>query len=586
MANRGESEVLNENKSTYEHFRDHWNDCRDNSEKSHAYVLGKQWDDADIAALEKANMPYLTKNIIIPVVNKLTGIERRNRTSLVVSPTEQGMEEVAWAMTRLNFHFANSSEMKWEYLLSYAFLLGIISDMGAYLRLTHSRVNDPFGTISMRVIPGFNILKDPHGRQYDLSEDKRVIYTTWWTVEEALSAYPDKAKEIAGLQKYKSNIWGTLTRKTGERTDFRDDKKTTSEGRYRLIELWKLNRKVDSFYYDPFDQKKYRPETLGDFEQLKFYNPQVMPMKTESRSLECSVSFGENVILYSGPGDIQNGQHVFIPFYPYFMDGDLLGTVTPLRGYQDEHNKAGSSILHILNTQANSGWISEEGSVDREVLENAAGSGVVIEYKGNKPDKIQPAILPAGEVFRDETSKRGVYETSGLGENMMGRADSDRESGKLYGRRIEEGYQMLEQLFDNWALTKELIGARLIWMYQNKLSTEKIIQVLMQEGKPETQAMDRMLAEEIVSNVNHGKYNVISENAARSATAKEREDTMLYQLSKVTPPDIVPWDEIWEAGGTPKMKRIAQKMREKLGVANEAQQALGALQQQQAEQPQ
>jgi hypothetical protein len=565
LGNKAEEKRVSLVSDTYIHYRNHWQDVRDESEKSHRYFLGDQWDNNDKDDLDKAGMPYLTKNIVLPIVNKFTGIERSNRTDLIVEPAENGMEEIADGFTRLNYYFSKKDRLTFK--MSDLFLLGIIGNMGSYVRPYFTTESDPLGQIKFKIIPGLNVMIDPGGRDYSLANDhKKLIYTTWWTKEDAIGFFPDKKEEIQrSLQGYQPGLWGILTRKTGERTDFRDDKQDQMEGRYRVVEMWSLDRIWETQYFNPENMQKYIIRDPEEIKKLRFLFPDLISRRVKDSKLSVDVTIADSILLRTGLSSLQNGTYPFIPFYPYYLDGDMMGVLKNLIGYQDEHNKQSSAILHILNTMANSGWVAKKGSTNADILEEEGSStGFILWYTGEKPEKITPNQIPSGHAYMDEQSKRGIYETSGLGENMLGRSETQRETGELFKNRVQEGYSMVQGVFDNFKMTKEMLGDYLIWLYQNVLPEEKIAQILEREAMPDSNAIDRMVAREIATNKKHGNYNVVSENIAHAASAKEREDRIMFQLAKVVPPELVDWPTLMETAGTPRAKQMANYAREKM----------------------
>lgn len=567
--NRAELQRIQEIQETYNSYKTHWAEPRDQTEKAHRYLLGDQWDRTDIAQLTKAGMPYYSKNILLPIVNKFTGIERENRSDIVVVPAEDGIEEVAEGFTRLNYHFFNNN--KFKYKQSDWLLLAIIGNLGSYVRPYFTTEFDPLGSILFNVISGMNVLKDPGGKKYDLEDSVRLIYTTWWTKDEALRYFPDKEKELKDLERYRPGLWELMTRKTGSATDFRDDKREQLEGRYRVIEMWSKVNKYDTIYFNPENGQNYKINNPEEIKKLRFLFPDLISRRIKSSKLSVDLSIGNNVLLRTGLSTLQNRMPPFIPLYPYFFDGEILGILHNCLGYQDEHNKMSTSILHIINTTANSGWLIKKNTVNKDHFEEeGASTGFVAEWSGEKPEKITPNDVPTAHAYMDEQAKRGLYETSGLGENLLGRKETERESGVLFESRVREGYTMLQGVFDNFSYSKDLLGEYLIWMYQNILPEEKIVQILTEEGVPEREPINRMVAQEIARNRVHGKYNVVTDNVAQCASAKERQDRILYTMAKIAPPDLIDWATLMETAGTPKAMKMAEYARQKMAIVNQA----------------
>ena len=67
------------------------------------------------------------------------------------------------------------------------------------------------------------------------------------------------------------------------------------------------------------------------------------------------------------------------------------------------------------------------------------------------------------------------------------------------------------------------------------------------------------------------------ESVVAAASARMQEDRDLYQLSKVTPPELVPWDMVWRKSGIRDADKIADGIAQKLGITQQAQESIGAL---------
>lgn len=150
MAFKTEGEALAETKATYEYYKQTHRDAMNESEMNADYFLGKQWSSSDIKQLTKKGLPYLTKNLILPIINRVHGMEIANQTDMVVVPAEGGLDEVAHAMTKLNFYYKRKNWMNYE--MSQLFLLGMIMDMGCYIRPFFTTKDNIYGDINFNVI--------------------------------------------------------------------------------------------------------------------------------------------------------------------------------------------------------------------------------------------------------------------------------------------------------------------------------------------------------------------------------------------------------------------------------------------------
>lgn len=572
MPNKAENRRLTEAIETYRSFRSSHQDGISATEESMNYFLGDQWSNADKRALDKKRLPRLTKNLILPVINRIVGMEISNETDLAVKPTEGGVDEVAWAMTRLNYYFKERGDLNFR--LSKMFLLGLVGEMGSYIRPYYTTLHDPLGEIKFNLISGFNVLPDPMRQEYDVDSGKRLIYTTWWTKGDALLRFPDKRKDIENLQEYSSRFMGLLNRTTGKVTDLVQLKdKTELGGRYRVIEMWEKRQTRERLFFDPFSERHFRPKSAREAAEIRFSFPDAIEREMIRTVMWLTITMSDSVLLYDGPAPIQGNRFPFIGYYPYFLDGDFMGVVHNLKGYQAEHNKRSSSILHILMSTANSGWMARKNSIDKEMLEEY-GSGLnnVLWWNTEPPEKIQPNQLPSGLVYTDEQAKAGIYETSGVTPNLLGRAEHSRESGALYERRVDEGLLGLQQVFSNYQHTKRILGRYLIWMYQNVLTPERVNSILAEERDPQRGPINEKAVAEITGNMKLGKYDVIVENVAAASSARAKKQDQIAAITRAMPPELVNWPEIIRSTDLPpeEKEKMARYAEVRLGIGNDA----------------
>jgi hypothetical protein len=583
---RDKKTILNDNIATYFHYRDSWIDHIKRSEESMNFFFGEgQWSATDKLRLDRKKLPRLTKNLILPIINRVSGMEIRNQTDMVVNPRRLGSEAVAQAMTRMNFYWKSEAKLNWY--VSQAFVIGLISDMGSYMRPSFTTEFDPLGGMKYDMIYGPNVLPDPMFRRYDVEDSKTVVYSAWMTKNEATNKFPDASKDIKNLEEHEPHLrWSNLKRKVGFMTDLvqaggsntRNDSERMG-GRYRAIERWRKMEQRNPVVFDPEGMETFFYKTKREKNEILFAKPFAFETHVTRKIMWVDISLGMSALLFSGPAKVQNGKYPFKPFYPYFLNGDMMGFLHNLKDYNREHNKRSSSILHLLMSIANSGWLLQEGSVDKKRWEiESSTTGANLYYRGAMPTKITSNSLPTGLVYTDEQAKQGIAETSGVGPNMMGRAENSRESGKIFEDRVTQGNEMLMPLFNNFSYTKDLVGEENIWHYQNSFSPEGLSIVLSENADPEQIAVALEMGKVITSQKQHGKYGVLNENVAKVLHEKQLTQKQLAALMQTAPPELLDWGSIIRS------MDLAPEVREKMAafadqrlgvVANAQDQAAG-----------
>ncbi|MCK4959621.1 MAG: hypothetical protein KAT00_09470, partial [Planctomycetes bacterium] len=112
-----------------------------------AYYVGSQWDPADVAKLDAEKRPHLTINLVLPIINMLSGVQRQARQDISVVARKGGLKRLAGVFTAAMQHCLDVTDGDYE--LAECFFDGIIGNKGwVYLGVDHSE--DPVnGDISL-----------------------------------------------------------------------------------------------------------------------------------------------------------------------------------------------------------------------------------------------------------------------------------------------------------------------------------------------------------------------------------------------------------------------------------------------------
>ena len=74
-----EIEKLNLVKEYWKHSDSGLRDEFERMRSGFAFYVGDQWDAADIAKLDTEKRPHITINLVLPIINLLSGIQRQSR---------------------------------------------------------------------------------------------------------------------------------------------------------------------------------------------------------------------------------------------------------------------------------------------------------------------------------------------------------------------------------------------------------------------------------------------------------------------------------------------------------------------------
>ena len=79
-----------------------------------AFYVGQQWDPADTANLNKEKRPHLTINLVLPIINLLSGIQRQGRQDITVVARKGGLKKLASVFTEVLRHCLDITDSEYE----------------------------------------------------------------------------------------------------------------------------------------------------------------------------------------------------------------------------------------------------------------------------------------------------------------------------------------------------------------------------------------------------------------------------------------------------------------------------------------
>lgn len=151
-------------------------------ERGFQFYIGDQWEPADLQKLYAEKRPALTINLILPIINLLSGIQRQGREEITVTARKGGLKRLAAVYTHLLRHCLDVTDGDYE--IADCFLDGIIGNKG-WLSIGIDYDHDPiYGDIAVRKVSPFDIREDPDAREYDLNKTGRYVIRDRWMDKE------------------------------------------------------------------------------------------------------------------------------------------------------------------------------------------------------------------------------------------------------------------------------------------------------------------------------------------------------------------------------------------------------------------
>ena len=513
-----------------------------------AFYVGDQWEPADTAMLDKEKRPHLTINLVLPIINLLSGIQRQSRQDIFVVARKGGYKSLAEVLTQVLRHSLDITDS--EYETADAFMDGIIGSKG-WVNLDIDHADDPVsGDITLTKVSPFDIREDPDAKEYDLNRSgKFVIRDYWYDKERLLLNWPKKEQDIlkGGLD---------IDPGGGDITGNADLGKL----RYRTRECW----------HKSFEKRLILIN--GKTNSVKQINPEALELATAiaNRSnnwhlkdwvvpvLNKTVTAG-NIVLediadpYSG-----FNQFPYYRFCPFWVDGYVMGVVQNLRDAQREVNKRRSQALHNLNQTANSGFKVKKvmNNYDRHLAKHGSTPGVVLDESkaGGKIERIEPAPLSQGHITSASLSADDMKEISGANPDLQGQlSEGFHESGKAIELRQAQGMKVVEVMFDNFARTQKMIAHGLVDMvrFTNVYSDAEIRQIASEENVNVDLGM--------LKNKRFGRYGIKVKSSSSSPTAQYADFMSMLEIAKMYP-DRIPPEVVIENSTLANKEVIAQQV--------------------------
>lgn len=524
---------------------DHQQDWRKEATEDINFYRGLQWDKHDLKDLDEQQKPAITINKINPLINILSGYQRLNRYEIEFLPRTKGDNEQAALRKGITKYILDRSHYNYEE--SDVFADGILTGLGWFeVGYKYNELAEDGDAFVRRVSP-FDIYPDPESRDRHMRDMKFVIRARWVDKEVLTSTYPEAADEInAQTEAYMSE----------ENEDLSLDEQlwyNHETEKIRFAECWYKTTGQKTIY------------TLYDGSKTELVTEQMLAtgLVVASRTISYPkirmIAFFDNVTLEDIDSPYEHGKLPFIPFTCYYLgDSDMpRGIVRGLKDPQREINKRRSQELHILNTQSNSGWIYEEGSLsaeqERNLSKHGSVPGAMIKTRagalsGGRLRQTTPQSPPAASIQAYQEAVAELPAISGINEALMGTDISNQQSGRAIELKQKQAITQIAALFDNLRYSKEMV-AELLWgtrgakgIIPQFYTEEKTFRIVGENGQnqyvtvnQQAQVQDpitRQLVSTTLNDLSIGEYDIVISDSPSTATARTAQFWSLVDACK------------------------------------------------------
>jgi hypothetical protein len=488
-------------------------------------------------------------NRIRRVINMISGYQRKNRKSTIITPMENADEITADQFTKIMF-WIQKQEGVLE-TISQAFEGSLITGMNLLNVWVDYRSDPISGNIKVDNCSYNSFLIDPFFKKQDLSDCNAIWKRSFVSKREAVSLLPDYADEIKGL-------WGT-------------ESGTGRDGKFQFMaESYGYSYKnlltYDEFYYRGTRSQELLVDTqtgetfewpVDDQAKLRQFlqqYPQVTVVEQDIPTVRLAIVV-QGKVMYDGPQPSGIDSYPFvpvlayyhpeIPYFPYRVQGVVRG----LRDAQYLYNRRRGIELDILESQIASGWIYKENALvnPKDVFLSGQGRGLALKEEANMADvqQIQPPQVPPSMIQLSELLAKEVMEVSGVNEELLGSAVDDK-AGILSMLRQGAGLTTLQKLFDQLDYSQKLLGSLMLKIVQTNFAPGKVKRILEQEPSPQ------------FYNKNFGTYDVAVEEGLNTTTQRQMEFAQLLHLREVGVP--IPDDLLLNAATVQNKKELRERI--------------------------
>ncbi len=447
------------------------------------YYLGKQWSAQDEAYLSNHNRPALVINKLIRrFCHLLTGYQRQNRMDIGFKsfPEDPQFAMFTEQLSALCNYDMDANEGMAHQHISNVFSAGIKVGMD-WLNIFPNYEDDwVHGDIQFGRVPWTKIMPDPLFQNVDMSDCTYLFRREKLTKRQVQMFMPD-----VKLTDIQPSAYDNISMMEKAERDM------LNVDEYILVEYWQRERKKQKFVVDIMTGDKRRVDVKSgpQLEMFRFLMQQNPNWREISKPVETVTlqTFLGDTLTYRGPDPTGCEDFPYVPYIAYFdpeyehMKDKLQGIIRALRDPQDELNKRRSQVLHAINSTVLSGWKYEEGALaDENQIADASGAGVKLKMKTGKmlgAEQLQGRPLPPELIKLEEMFAADGPDITGINAELLSMMDDDKPGISIQLRQ-RQGLIIIQQLFDNFKLFKQVIGRRYERCARNNYSPVKIGRIL------------------------------------------------------------------------------------------------------------
>jgi hypothetical protein len=481
----------NDRKKDYEEFykfaHQHWMPYMTEAKRDLEFALNIQWDSAQKAYLKRLGREALVFNKGRRVQKLVGGYQRKNRLALKVEPIEgssqtasQLSKGVMWTMQHSNAYHVMSDAFEWG---------AVVEGMNLVEPFITKKNDFIDGDLALKRLPYSKFLLDPNFTQRDLSDCNAILTRDWLMPSSCISLLP-------------SSVHSDIKRIKPKGRDEKFSDSTLCMGynnkeRLAYDQFWVRESKQVIIIADPntMEMKVWQGKEDDRLKAFLASFPQLKVFKRPIETVHLNVLIEGNLI-WHGQDPYKTGDYPYIPILGFFCpeaeqsSEKVMGLWRCMRDPQTEINKRRSQFIDMIESQINTGWKAKEGAVSNEesLFQSGQGENIFVteDHELTDVDKIRPTDIPQGFLAFGMELDKDLEQIPGANAELFGSPENDdvQVAGLLAKLRSANGLTVLQDLFDNYRLSKKLLGNRVIRVVQ-MFSPQKVTRIIDQQPTQE-----------------------------------------------------------------------------------------------------
>jgi hypothetical protein len=547
---------------------------REAAEKEEAAIYGEQWEQDELAALEKLGRQKLVHNHIQKAIFALYGWRCENRFEITYRPKEISDTTEADVMSSVAKHYLDASAA--EYEIASAALQQYGGPFGV-LFVGYESDDPTKEPLKLEAVNWREMRYDRRAKKPDMSDAEWVTRERWIPLAAAQARFPDFKQQLADFAgRGRDGAMGDAENVDHGGNPYSAENTTpmlhvTDKQEVRICETWYRKAYAGHYVQTPTGMEVFEPHNADH----QFHALVGGPKAIQPGMIHC-VYFATHF----GGGILEEGKSPYSHrLFPYvFMWGlkDHLGlphgAVRAMLDPQKVLNWSQSKLMWLAQSNQ---WLVKEGAVlDIEAFAASAGRpDGIMEWtgEGDAPQRLDKSgDFQANEALRTK-AEDDLKQISGSNEEIRGQ-QSNADSGIGIQLRQQAAVRQQGVFLDNEERAMMQVGIMWRSMIQDRVTDETIVRITQPNGGDGmgvinvTDPLRRGQLEQqgytVFGTVTRGAYDTKVVLSPQSATNRESRSREMAQFVKMLAPQqqAAVADLIVMSTDVPDKEKIAQRL--------------------------